>query len=63
MTVETPALLGRYLERQAAWRRTLTAEPARRMAVDPSADLRPSILVAMAFAAFDTALTRFARAG
>ncbi|MER7275611.1 TetR family transcriptional regulator [Dactylosporangium sp. NPDC000244] len=60
VTVETPALLGRYLERQTAWKQTLTAELARRMAVDPSADLRPSVLVAVAFAAFDTALTRWA---
>lgn len=55
----TPALLGRYLERQVAWKATLTTELARRMATDPARDLRPTIVVAVAFAAFDTALTRW----
>jgi AcrR family transcriptional regulator len=60
VTVHTPALLARYLERQVAWKATMTAELARRMQVDPAADLRPSVLVAVAFAAFDTALMRWA---
>ncbi|WP_433214331.1 TetR family transcriptional regulator [Dactylosporangium sp. CS-047395] len=58
VTVETPALLGRYLERQVAWKQTLTSELARRMGVEPS--LQPAVLVAVAFAAFDTALMRWA---
>ncbi|WP_432985347.1 TetR family transcriptional regulator [Dactylosporangium sp. CA-233914] len=60
VTVETPALLARYLERQVAWKQTMTQELARRMASDPATDLRPSVLVAVAFAAFDTALIRWA---
>ncbi|MFG2037546.1 TetR family transcriptional regulator [Dactylosporangium sp. NPDC048998] len=59
VTVETPALLARYLERQVSWRAALTAELARRTGADPARDLRPSIVVAVAFAAFDTALTRW----
>jgi AcrR family transcriptional regulator len=57
--ISTPPLLARYLERQVTWRSALTAELATRMAVDPGTDLRPRVLVAVAFAAFDTALTRW----
>lgn len=63
VTVSTPALLARYLERQVTWRATLTAELATRMAVDPGTDLRPAVLVAVAFAAFDTALMRWVEQG
>ncbi len=63
VTVCTPALLARYLERQVTWRATLTTELAARMAVDPGTDLRPAVLVAVAFAAFDTALTRWVEQG
>ncbi|WP_327006446.1 TetR family transcriptional regulator [Dactylosporangium sp. NBC_01737] len=62
-TVSTPALLARYLERQVTWRTTLTAELATRMATDPATDLRPAVLVAVAFAAFDTALMRWVEQG
>ncbi|MET7426029.1 TetR family transcriptional regulator [Dactylosporangium sp. NPDC005555] len=58
--VGTPALLARYLERQVTWRATLTTGLAARMSTDPVPDLRPAVLVAVAFAAFDTALTRWA---
>ncbi|GAB3869496.1 TetR family transcriptional regulator [Dactylosporangium cerinum] len=61
--VSTPALLARYLERQVTWRATLSAELAVRMGVDPDADLRPAVLVAVAFAAFDTALMRWVAQG
>jgi AcrR family transcriptional regulator len=60
VTMETPALLGRYLERQTAWKQTLAEELARRMHTDPATDLEPAVLVAVAFAAFDTALMRWA---
>ncbi|MEU7873260.1 TetR family transcriptional regulator [Dactylosporangium sp. NPDC049140] len=60
VTMETPALLGRYLERQTAWKQTLTEELARRTRTDPATDLEPAVLVAVAFAAFDTALMRWA---
>jgi AcrR family transcriptional regulator len=56
--VSTPALLARYLERQVTWRADLTTELAARMRADP-ADLRPAVLVGVAFAAFDTALIRW----
>ncbi|MEV0135963.1 TetR family transcriptional regulator [Dactylosporangium sp. NPDC050688] len=58
-TMSTPALRARYLERQFSWRAMLTAELAARMGTDPSADLRPAVLVGVAFAAFDTALMRW----
>lgn len=58
-TMSAPALLARYLERQFSWRCMLTAELAARMGTDPAADLRPAVLVGVAFAAFDTALMRW----
>ena len=58
-TVSTPALLARYLERQVTWRADLTTGLAARMHADPATDLRPAVLVAVAFAAFDTALIRW----
>jgi AcrR family transcriptional regulator len=60
VTVGTPALLARYLERQVAWKATMTTELARRMGRDPATDLQPAVLVAVAFAAFDTALMHWA---
>lgn len=59
VTVTTPALLARYLERQVTWRANLATELAARMSTDPRTDLRPAVLVAVAFAAFDTALMRW----
>jgi AcrR family transcriptional regulator len=55
--IGTPSLLARYLERQVTWRALLTTELAARMNTDPRTDPRPAVLVAVAFAAFDTALT------
>ena len=57
LTLRTPALMARYLERQTQWRADATAELARRMKVDPATDLRPSLTAAVGFAAFDTAMT------
>jgi AcrR family transcriptional regulator len=59
ITVQTPSILARYLERQVTWKAELAAVLARRMATDPT-DLRPAVLVAVAFAAFDAALVRWA---
>lgn len=59
VTFATPALLARYLERQVSWRADLSAELARRMHTDPATDPRPSVVTAIAFAAFDTALMRW----
>jgi AcrR family transcriptional regulator len=56
----TPPLLARYLERQIQWREELTVELTRRAAVDATDDLRPALVAAVAFAAFDTALTHWA---
>jgi AcrR family transcriptional regulator len=55
LTLGTPALMARYLERQTQWRADTSAELARRMKVDPT-DLRPRMTAAVGFAAFDTAM-------
>ncbi|MFF5234800.1 TetR family transcriptional regulator [Dactylosporangium sp. NPDC000521] len=57
--VTTPPLLARYLERQVTWRAALSTELATRIGTDPTTDPRPAVLVAVAFAAFDTALMRW----
>ncbi|GIH01945.1 TetR family transcriptional regulator [Rhizocola hellebori] len=57
LTLGSPALMARYLERQTQWRADAGAELARRMKVDPATDLRPRLTAAVGFAAFDTALT------
>jgi AcrR family transcriptional regulator len=57
LTLRTPALMARYLERQTQWRADTGAELARRMKVDPATDLRPALTAAVGFAAFDTAMT------
>lgn len=59
LTLTTPALLARYLERQARWRADLASELARRAGHDPASDLRPALTAAVALAAFDTALARW----
>jgi AcrR family transcriptional regulator len=56
LTLRTPALMARYLERQTEWRADTSAELARRMKVDPATDLRPTLTAAVGFAAFDTAM-------
>lgn len=63
LVMDTPRVLARYLERQTAWRAELAGEIARRMQVDPEADYQPALLAALAFAAFDTAITVWANAG
>ncbi|NYI04339.1 TetR family transcriptional regulator [Allostreptomyces psammosilenae] len=55
LVITTPALLARYLERQSQWRADLTVELARRMGAGTD-DLRPGLLTAVAFAAFETAV-------
>ncbi|MEU0560747.1 TetR family transcriptional regulator [Dactylosporangium sp. NPDC006015] len=60
--VTTPPLLARYLERQVSWRAALSTELATRLGTDPTTDPRPAVLVAVAFAAFDTALMRWVTA-
>ncbi|MGA4843843.1 TetR family transcriptional regulator [Streptomyces sp. G45] len=52
----TPALLARFLERQAQWRDDLAAELASRHGLDPGADLYPRMAAGMALTAFDAVL-------
>lgn len=56
----TPTVLARYLQMQARWRDQLTAELARRSSEPPQSDLRPALAAAVALAAFDVALRRWA---
>lgn len=58
-TLASPALMARYLERQTHWKADVTVELAARMRVDAE-DLRPALAVAVAFAAFDAAVTSWA---
>lgn len=55
----TPALLARFLERQAQWRDDLAAELARREDLDAAADLYPRLAAGMALNAFDAVLHRW----
>ncbi|WP_199439991.1 TetR family transcriptional regulator [Umezawaea beigongshangensis] len=63
LTVTTPALFARYLERQAHWRAQLTEELAARAGAAPATDLRSALTVAVGFAAFDTALSAWVADG
>ncbi len=60
LVLGTSALLARFLERQEEWRADLAAELARRSGLDPTRDMRPALAAAVALAAFDTALSRWA---
>ncbi|MFI7487985.1 TetR family transcriptional regulator [Micromonospora echinaurantiaca] len=59
LILRTPALLARYLERQAQWRADLAAELGGRLGLDPDADLYPQLAVGMALSAFDAVLQRW----
>lgn len=59
LILRTPALLARFNERQAQWRDDLTAELARRLELDPDADLYPRLAAGMALTAFDAVLHRW----
>ncbi|MFE2261191.1 acyl-CoA-like ligand-binding transcription factor [Streptomyces griseosporeus] len=54
----TPALLARFLERQAQWRDALAEELARRLGLGP-AGLYPQLAAGAALTAFDTVLQRW----
>jgi AcrR family transcriptional regulator len=60
ITLTTPALLARYLERQAQWRTAAAAALAHRMGLD-AADPRPALVAGVGFAAFETALAAWVR--
>jgi AcrR family transcriptional regulator len=55
----TPALLARYLERQAEWRAALAVGLADRVGLDPATHLYPRLAAAMALAALDAVLQRW----
>ena len=59
LILRTPALHARFLERQAQWREGLSTELARRLGLDPAADLYPHLAAGMAPTAFDTVLWRW----
>lgn len=59
LILRTPALLARFLERQARWRGDLTEELARRTGLDAETDLYPRLAAGMALTAFDTVLHRW----
>ncbi|WP_406136182.1 TetR family transcriptional regulator [Streptomyces sp. NBC_01089] len=55
----TPALLARFLERQAQWRDGLAAEVADRLDLDPATDLYPQLAAGIALTAFGAVLQRW----
>ncbi|QTT73567.1 TetR family transcriptional regulator [Streptomyces mobaraensis NBRC 13819 = DSM 40847] len=59
LILRTPALLARFLERQAEWREHLAAELGRRHGLDPESDLYPRMAAGMALTAFDAVLRRW----
>ncbi|MFD9903443.1 TetR family transcriptional regulator [Streptomyces sp. NPDC059063] len=59
LILRTPALLARFLERQAQWRDDLAAELASRHGLDAGADLYPRMAAGMALTAFDAVLHRW----
>ncbi|MEV1009460.1 TetR family transcriptional regulator [Streptomyces sp. NPDC049881] len=61
LILETPALLARFLERQAQWRDDLAAGLADRLGRDPGTDLYPQLAAGMALTAFHTVLARWSR--
>ncbi|MCW2915573.1 MAG: putative TetR-family transcriptional regulator [Actinomycetia bacterium] len=61
LTLETPALRARYLDRQAGLQQDLAAVIARREGLDLDTDMSPAVSAGMALTAFDIALTRWAR--
>ncbi|GAA3389680.1 TetR family transcriptional regulator [Streptomyces roseoviridis] len=60
LILRTPALLARFLERQAHWREALAAELAGRRGQDPARDLYPGLAAGTALVAFHTALQHWA---
>ncbi|MFI2032585.1 TetR family transcriptional regulator [Streptomyces buecherae] len=58
LILRTPALLGRFLERQAQWREELTRELADRLGL-ADAELYPRLAAGMALTAFDAVLHRW----
>jgi AcrR family transcriptional regulator len=63
LILRTPALLARFLERQAQWRDDLSAELAHRLGLDPATDLYPRMAAGMALTAFDAVLDGWSQSG
>lgn len=59
LILRTPALLARFLERQAQWRDDLAQELAQRLGLDAESDLYPRLAAGMALNAFDAVLHRW----
>ncbi|MEV7192432.1 TetR family transcriptional regulator [Streptomyces sp. NPDC093510] len=59
LILRTPALLARFLERQAQWRDDLTEEMGRRTGLDPDVELYPRLAAGIALTAFDAVLQRW----
>ncbi|MBT2441755.1 TetR family transcriptional regulator [Streptomyces sp. ISL-36] len=59
LILRTPALLARFLERQAQWRDDLAAELGRRRGLDPATDLYPQLAAGTALTAFNAVLQRW----
>ncbi|MER7334868.1 MULTISPECIES: TetR family transcriptional regulator [unclassified Micromonospora] len=59
LILRTPALLARFLERQAQWRDDLAAVLGSRLGLDPDTDLYPRLAAGMALSAFDAVLQRW----
>ncbi|MBH1936932.1 TetR family transcriptional regulator [Streptomyces sp. AV19] len=59
LILRTPALLARFLERQAQWRDDLAEELAHRLGRDADAGLYPQLAAGMALTAFDVVLQRW----
>lgn len=60
LILQTPALLARFLERQAQWRDGLAVELAGRLGLDPATELYPQLAADMALAAFHAVVQRWA---
>ncbi|MEU6995128.1 TetR family transcriptional regulator [Streptomyces sp. NPDC046465] len=59
LVLDTPALLARFLERQAQWRDGLARELADRVGQDADTDLYPYVAAGIALSAFDAVLQRW----
>lgn len=62
LVLSTPALLARFLERQAQWRDGLAVRLAERLGMDAGSELYPRLAADMALAAFHTVLQRWSTA-
>ncbi len=59
LMLDTPAVLGRFLERLTRWQADIADILAERSGLDPRADLRPTLTAGVALTAFQTAFRRW----